>query len=55
MFQAQFLKYRGLAGAMVWTVDTDDFMPTCGSRKFELINTIKDIINDGIITEPVVR
>ncbi|XP_031707928.1 acidic mammalian chitinase-like [Anarrhichthys ocellatus] len=49
-FQAkiQWLKQSGFGGAMVWTLDLDDFSGTfCGQGKYPLINTIKSGLGTG--------
>lgn len=54
MFQAQFAKGKGLAGAVFWTIDTDDFLPTCGSNSFGIVNTVKDVFNNPSTGDPIV-
>ncbi|XP_075966670.1 acidic mammalian chitinase-like [Anarhichas minor] len=52
-FQAkiQWLKQSGFGGAMVWTLDLDDFSGTfCGQGKYPLINTIKSGLGTGACT-----
>ncbi|XP_033939747.1 acidic mammalian chitinase-like [Pseudochaenichthys georgianus] len=49
-FQAkiQWLKQSGFGGAMVWSLDLDDFSGTfCGEGKYPLINTIKSGLGTG--------
>uniref|UniRef100_A0A8C2XKH9 chitinase n=1 Tax=Cyclopterus lumpus TaxID=8103 RepID=A0A8C2XKH9_CYCLU len=49
-FQAkiQWLKQSGFGGAMVWSLDLDDFSGTfCGQGKYPLINTIKAGLGTG--------
>ncbi|TNN23134.1 Acidic mammalian chitinase [Liparis tanakae] len=49
-FQAkiQWLKKSGFGGAMVWSLDLDDFSGTfCGQGKYPLINTIKSGLGTG--------
>uniref|UniRef100_A0A8C2XKC5 chitinase n=1 Tax=Cyclopterus lumpus TaxID=8103 RepID=A0A8C2XKC5_CYCLU len=52
-FQAkiQWLKQSGFGGAMVWSLDLDDFSGTfCGQGKYPLINTIKAGLGTGACT-----
>jgi len=41
--KCNFAKSIGLAGVMVWSVETDDFQGTCGT-KFPLLNTMNKVI-----------
>uniref|UniRef100_A0A8C9XP78 Acidic mammalian chitinase n=1 Tax=Sander lucioperca TaxID=283035 RepID=A0A8C9XP78_SANLU len=44
----QWLKQSGFGGAMVWSLDLDDFSGTfCGQGKYPLINTIKSGLGTG--------
>jgi len=46
--QIQWLKQSGFGGAMVWSLDLDDFSGTfCGQGKYPLINTIKSGLGTG--------
>ena len=40
--KANYIQDKGLAGAMVWSIDTDDFKGFCG-RENGLINTLADV------------
>jgi chitinase len=35
----------GLGGAMVWSLDTDDFLGLCGDGKYPLLKAINDNLN----------
>ncbi|XP_066937419.1 chitinase-3-like protein 1 [Macrobrachium rosenbergii] len=39
--KARQAKNKGLAGIMVWQIDTDDFRPRCYDESFHLIKTMK--------------
>lgn len=40
--KANYILENGLAGAMVWSIDTDDFKGFCG-RENGLINTLAEV------------
>jgi hypothetical protein len=42
--QAQYVKDNGLGGAMIWSVETDDFLGVCGSGKFPLLVAINSVL-----------
>jgi len=42
--KCQLVINYGLGGAMIWSLDTDDFQPTCGSTAFPLLTAINDNI-----------
>ena len=35
---------EGFGGAVVWSLDLDDFRMLCGNKSFPLINTMKDLL-----------
>ncbi len=48
--KVNYIKTRGLGGAMFWTLDLDDFNGQfCGQGKYPLINSVKFHLNDAII------
>lgn len=52
-FQINWLKKNQFGGAMVWTLDLDDFSGTfCGQGKYPLINTIKSGLGTGQSKSP---
>ena len=38
--KAEFAKKLGLAGVMVWSIDTDDFRNTCDQGKYPLLKAL---------------
>ncbi|MPC11786.1 Chitotriosidase-1 [Portunus trituberculatus] len=49
---ARYAKNMGLAGFLVWTIDTDDFRPRCYDEPFHLVKSMKEGFNlpaDGIL------
>lgn len=47
--KAQYAASKGLGGAMVWSVETDDFHGTCHGNPFILVKTIFETLNGPII------
>ncbi|WAQ95175.1 CHIT1-like protein, partial [Mya arenaria] len=47
--KAQYIRAEGLAGAMIWAIDLDDFSGTCGMGKYPLMNALTRIIASPII------
>lgn len=41
--KVNYVKYNGLGGIMMWSVETDDFHGTCG-EKYPLLNTINRVL-----------
>lgn len=50
--KVQYIKDNGLAGAMVWSIDTDDFHGFCTGKKFGLIATIDEALYGQVPTGP---
>ncbi|XP_076325319.1 uncharacterized protein LOC143233222 isoform X2 [Tachypleus tridentatus] len=47
--KAKFILRRGLGGAMVWTLDNDDFRGLCGNEQSPLVNTLRKALFSNII------
>jgi len=43
--KSEFAYDAGLAGVMVWSIDTDDFLGMCGGPKFPLLRTINHALH----------
>jgi len=52
-FQAEYVVSKGLLGAMVWSIETDDFRGTCHGKTFPLIKTIVETMNGQVGSTPV--
>lgn len=39
--KAQYIKDKGLGGAMIWSIDQDDHNNLCGNGKYPLLNALK--------------
>jgi chitinase len=50
--KAEFALELGLAGGMVWSLETDDFTGHCYGEPFILIKTIARTLNGGVIPTP---
>jgi hypothetical protein len=38
------VKDNGLGGAMIWSVETDDFLGVCGAGRFPLLVAINSVL-----------
>lgn len=47
--KSQLVKDLGLAGAMLWSIETDDFLGICGKGKFPLLTVVSSIMRNGVI------
>lgn len=45
--KVKYLLDLGLGGAMVWSLETDDFRGVCGGGKYPLMNEIRSLVNGG--------
>ncbi|XP_049541790.1 chitotriosidase-1 [Anopheles darlingi] len=45
--KVQYLLDQGLGGAMVWSLETDDFNGVCGGGRYPLMNEIRSLLNGG--------
>ncbi|KAL1417024.1 hypothetical protein MTO96_027226 [Rhipicephalus appendiculatus] len=53
--KVEFAKAMGLAGGMVWSIETDDFHGKCHGMKFPMLSTINQVFamgGPGIIATP---
>ncbi|CAG2118127.1 unnamed protein product [Medioppia subpectinata] len=50
-----YLKSKGLGGAIIWSIDTDDFHGTCGGLKHPLIKTISGELNGVTGPDPEIH
>ncbi len=47
--KAEYAIDKGIAGAMVWSIDTDDFHGICGQGKYPIISTLRETLFPGEI------
>ena len=45
--KVEFLESKGLAGAVVWSIEADDFRDFCNDGNFPLLRTITNGLNNG--------
>lgn len=45
--QVNYAKMNNLAGAMLYTLDMDDFSNTCGDGNFPLMSAVSDQLAEG--------
>ncbi|KAL0278401.1 UNVERIFIED_CONTAM: hypothetical protein PYX00_000231 [Menopon gallinae] len=45
--KVEYAKRLGLGGAMIWSIETDDFRGECGKGKYPLLNTIKNALGSS--------
>ena len=46
-YKSQFAYDQGLAGVMVWSIDTDDFKGLCGGPRYPLLRTINNALYES--------
>lgn len=49
--KAEYVKAHGLGGAMLWSIETDDFQGTCG-EKYPLLKTLNHVLRNGASVKP---
>nr|AAB87764.1 chitinase [Anopheles gambiae] len=45
--KVKYLLDQGLGGAMVWSLETDDFLGVCGGGRYPLMHEIRSLVNGG--------
>jgi len=50
--KTKYAMSKGLAGAMIWSLETDDFTGSCNGIPFILLKTIVSTLNGGVIPTP---
>lgn len=49
--KAEYVKAHGLGGAMVWSIETDDFQGACG-EEYALLKTLNHVLRNGPAVKP---
>lgn len=49
--KAEYVKTHGLGGAMVWSIETDDFQGACG-EEYALLKTLNHVLRNGPPVKP---
>lgn len=50
--KTRFASSMNLGGAMIWSIETDDFLGECHGQKFPLLNTINRVFAEGNSEKP---
>lgn len=50
--KTRFANAMNLGGAMIWSIETDDFLGECHGQKFPLLNTINRVFAEGRSEKP---
>ncbi|XP_066937421.1 chitinase-3-like protein 1 [Macrobrachium rosenbergii] len=50
--KAKYIRDKGLAGVMIWSIETDDFKGKCHGRTFHLTKTLYETFLGGDIPQP---
>lgn len=50
--KARYVKEQNLGGAMIWSIETDDFRGKCGQGKFPLLVSIRKGLNGETVENP---
>ncbi|XP_015594961.1 chitotriosidase-1 [Cephus cinctus] len=50
-----YAKKHGLAGIMIWNIDTDDFRGTCGHGRYPLLNASRAALNSTAVIQEEIQ
>ncbi|XP_066964001.1 chitinase-3-like protein 1 [Macrobrachium rosenbergii] len=50
--KAQYALDKGIAGCMVWSIDTDDYRGICQGTTYPILTMINEVLSGGIYTKP---
>ncbi|XP_060080739.1 probable chitinase 10 [Ylistrum balloti] len=50
--KARYIRSKGLGGAMVWSLDMDDYRNICGNGKYPLMNKLNEVLTEPFTAPP---